>query len=78
MGKTCNRTIESRNPIAAGGFSYNPCGRKLKYRISYKSGTTGRLVNEEVCGVHFKSAEKLYKKLLRLGYDNNFKFSKLR
>lgn len=75
----CKDTIEEKNGIAFGGLSYYPCDRTAKYTIFYIETKKGTHKSRNVCGIHFKSAQKTAKRLLeKYNYDCKFTFIELK
>jgi len=74
----CKDTIEEKNGIAFGGLAYYPCDRPAKYNISYIETRKGTPQSRNVCGIHFKSAQKTAAILLnKHRYDCKFTFTEL-
>ncbi len=72
----CKRLVEYNKE--SGMSNYSPCNAPVKYKISYKSGVTKEICEEEVCGTHFQSSKKWSERMMRrLNYDTQFKFEKV-
>ena len=58
-----------------GHVHYLPCDRKAKYKVSFKEGLRGRLVEKNVCGIHFNSIKKWSERMMnRMNWDSELKF----
>ena len=51
----CNTLIKVSSPY---GIDYVKCGKKVKYEVTYKEGTRGKIVTEFICGIHLQSLIK--------------------
>lgn len=67
MQKKCTQYIEVRNPLAFGGLSYHLCDRPVKYKVSYISPIRGNKIEQELCGRHFRAAQKNASRLKEKG-----------
>lgn len=46
-----------------GNEHYDLCEKPTKYRIKFKDPLSGKIKEEWVCGIHFRSIEKTLKRL---------------
>ena len=68
----CNITVETNNNI--GSSLFYKCSKLAKYKVNFKEGTSGKLITQYLCGIHYKALEKNVAKLKNIcDYDSELK-----
>ena len=71
----CKELIEYINN---GLSDYVTCNKNAKYKISYKEGATGKIIEKCVCGIHYQSIKKWSERVLkRTEWDAKFTYNKI-
>ncbi len=71
----CKQIIERNNKISSSGFLYSLCNRTAKYRVRLNNPINGNLIEINLCGIHFKAAQKNCTSInKKTGFNSNFEF----
>ncbi len=66
----CDRSIERTN---CGLPYWDDCENEAKYKVTYREGTRGNTVSENVCGLHKNSIKKLCDRALKkYNFNTNY------
>ena len=76
--KRCKDTVGHKNYFADSGISYEVCGRKAKYDISYRGFNDGKIIKRSVCGIHCNSVKGYAERMKRIGYDIQLKINEIK